>query len=71
MCTRNNEAGFWLAVIVLGGIALGVYIFLKSVGDAIGLPVKQTASLLVGVAMLIGGARYAWLSGKQVVILTL
>lgn len=71
MSTRNNEAGFWLAVIMLGGIAFGVYVFLKSVGDSIGLPVKQTASLLVGVAILVGGVGYAWLSGKQIVIWTL
>lgn len=62
MSNRNGDAEAGVVVVILLGLCLAVYLFLKSVGDTIGLPVKETGQLLLGLTLIFGSFGYLWLS---------
>ena len=66
MNSRNDNSGFVLACIALGAVVLGVYFFLKMVGEVIRLPVRETAWLLLGLIGFFSGLLYSWLTARRV-----
>lgn len=68
MNSRNDNSGFFLSCVALGAVALGVYFFLKTVGEIIRLPVRETGWLVLGLIGFFSGLLYSWVTARRVAL---